>query len=239
MIEGGYICVARKIQESDIWKKPAEWLKIWIYLLQEVNHVDNRMFQRGTNFFNYNDISRFCLVRYPTVDNCLRWLKFTGQITTEKTTRGVIIKVLNYAKYQTSKNYEYDTDNDTSQEMKTEWLRNGTDTINKNEKNSENEKNEKELTLRREETPATISNLFFQNKEEQEKVEQFLVSQGVPIQTAVSEVAKFVSYWTEPNPSGTKQRWQMEKTFELKRRLGTWFRNIKSFSSKETKGITL
>jgi hypothetical protein len=37
------------------------------------------------------------------------------------------------------------------------------------------------------------------------------------------EVDKFVDYWTERNKSGTKQRWEIEKTFELSRRLKTWF----------------
>lgn len=38
----------------------------------------------------------------------------------------------------------------------------------------------------------------------------------------ISELKKFFTYWTEPNGSGTKQRWQMQATFEVKRRLYTW-----------------
>jgi uncharacterized protein YdaU (DUF1376 family) len=33
---------------------------------------------------------------------------------------------------------------------------------------------------------------------------------------------KFVSYWTEKNKSGTKMRYELEKTFEITRRLATW-----------------
>ena len=48
------------------------------------------------------------------------------------------------------------------------------------------------------------------------------------------ELIKFANYWTEPNSTGTKQRWQKETTFEIKRRLSTWFGNVKQFSgSKE------
>lgn len=39
------------------------------------------------------------------------------------------------------------------------------------------------------------------------------------------EVESFISHWTERTASGKKQRWEMEKTFELNRRIATWFRN--------------
>lgn len=42
---------------------------------------------------------------------------------------------------------------------------------------------------------------------------------------ATMEIGKFVSYWTEPMPSGKKVRWQTEKTFELKRRFIRWMSN--------------
>lgn len=45
-------------------------------------------------------------------------------------------------------------------------------------------------------------------------------------QFVAREMLKFKSYWTEPTKSGKRQRWETEKTFEVKRRLGTWFRNI-------------
>ena len=35
----------------------------------------------------------------------------------------------------------------------------------------------------------------------------------------------FIAYWTEKNPSGRKMRFEMQKTFENKRRLTTWNNN--------------
>ena len=49
-----------------------------------------------------------------------------------------------------------------------------------------------------------------------------------PIQ--VEELKKFVSYWTEPNKSKTKLRWELEKTWDLKRRIGTWMKNYEKFN---------
>lgn len=42
-----------------------------------------------------------------------------------------------------------------------------------------------------------------------------------------NEVQKFTAYWTEKNKSGTKERWETEKTWEWKRRMYTWFSRAK------------
>lgn len=50
-----------------------------------------------------------------------------------------------------------------------------------------------------------------------------------------SEVRKFIRYWTEKNQKGTRERWEMERTFEVDRRLATWFGNNRNWGNK---GIT-
>ena len=42
---------------------------------------------------------------------------------------------------------------------------------------------------------------------------------------------KFCDYWTEKNKSGTKMRYDLEKTFEISRRLVTWSSRDKEFKS--------
>jgi len=49
------------------------------------------------------------------------------------------------------------------------------------------------------------------------------------------DMGDFVLYWTEPNKSGTKERWETEKTFDVKRRLLKWLDN-KAKWSKPTVG---
>jgi DNA-binding Lrp family transcriptional regulator len=51
-------------------------------------------------------------------------------------------------------------------------------------------------------------------------------------QKQVEELKKFVSYWTEPNRSKTKLRWELERTWDMKRRVGTWTRNAEKFEGK-------
>ena len=36
---------------------------------------------------------------------------------------------------------------------------------------------------------------------------------------------EFFDYWSEPNPSKTKMRFELQKTFEVNRRLARWARN--------------
>ena len=45
----------------------------------------------------------------------------------------------------------------------------------------------------------------------------------------------FLSYWTEPNRSKTKLRFELQKTFEVSRRLNTWASNKKKFNNNTEK----
>tara|TARA_Y100000310_G_scaffold320685_1_gene377378 strand:+ start:1265 stop:1975 length:711 start_codon:yes stop_codon:yes gene_type:complete len=48
-------------------------------------------------------------------------------------------------------------------------------------------------------------------------------------------VNNFYDYWSEPNKSKTKERWQLQPTFEIGRRLKTWAKREKGFSKKQTR----
>jgi len=134
-IENGYIILARQVIESDIWQtKPDKWLKIWLYILLKVNHKSNKQFERGSNFMRYDWISAETGATQNSIDHCIRWLKQAKQIATRKATRGMVIKVLNYDKYQQSDNYKSDTKSDKKSEIKAIQKRNRGDTINKNGK---------------------------------------------------------------------------------------------------------
>ena len=49
-----------------------------------------------------------------------------------------------------------------------------------------------------------------------------------------SILESFYDYWSEPNKSKTKERWQLQPTFEISRRLKTWAKREKSFNKKQT-----
>ena len=60
-------------------------------------------------------------------------------------------------------------------------------------------------------------------------------SMGNNAATIEKEFKRFVLYWTEPNPSGTKERWQLQKVFDVKRRLYTWFSKSNDFKTPSNK----
>ena len=120
--------------------------------------------------------------------------------------------------------------------QQTDSRRTADGTYTKNDKNDNNEKNEKkrEGDALRAYSPAQVANDFLNISEKQEEAISKLLKNGIPETIARQEVKKFVAYWTELNGSGSKQRWQMQKTFEVQKRLATWFAKINSFN-KPTK----
>ena len=70
-------------------------------------------------------------------------------------------------------------------------------------------------------------------EEDKTKLIEYLIEKGMNKEIVLQEINKFISYWTEKNHTGTKERWQMEKTFEVKKRLTTWFNNINKFGGKK------
>ncbi len=107
-IQGGAFQIARKLFESDLWEnKPSSWKVIWIYILGNVNHKENEHFNRGEGFFNFskdlrkigNDITEDMVKKFCS------YARINQMISTERSTRGMRIKVLNYNTYQTMGNY--------------------------------------------------------------------------------------------------------------------------------------
>jgi hypothetical protein len=47
----------------------------------------------------------------------------------------------------------------------------------------------------------------------------------------------FCEYWTETNPKGTKMKFEMQKTFDIGRRLSRWAKNDKTWNKTKTSKI--
>lgn len=128
-IEGGATIWARQTIESDVFLwKPDKWFKIWFFIVNKVNHKDNKQFKRGEGFMTYEDIQHGTKATRGQVDTFIRWSKLHDMLTTRKTTRGMIVKLPKYAYFQTLSNY-YDKADTTAQSQST---RNINDTIYKN-----------------------------------------------------------------------------------------------------------
>lgn len=98
---------------------------------------------------------------------------------------------------------------------------NPTKTQTKRQREREREK-ERELTTEGE--PSTFKNLNDRKIEFGTLVKDF-------VGTYSDDMCKrFFNYWTESNVNGKKMRFEMEKVFDLKRRLATWAKNDKEWN---------
>jgi hypothetical protein len=140
-IQGGYYIKARCIQDSEIATAPPHVREIWDWLLKECNHADNKLFKRGQCMRTFKDIQdglkwyigwRKMTYSKWDCEKAMKVLKKATMITTKKTTRGLIITVLNYDFYQDASNYESHTIATRKPQC--------TDTINKNVKNVRSKK---------------------------------------------------------------------------------------------------
>lgn len=151
-IDGGYYIKARKIQESEIANAPPHVREIWDWLIKEANHRNNGKFKRGQTMRSLRDIQdglkwyvgyRKMTYSKSNCEMAMNWLRKRGMIETAKTTRGMIITILNYDTYQNPKNYESNNENATKATINEQH----SDTINNNDKNVKNDKKYSNPTL--------------------------------------------------------------------------------------------
>ena len=86
------------------------------------------------------------------------------------------------------------------------------------------------IKKRERETPSQEMKLFLKDNSSFKKlIGWFSKTNSIDSSDVILQAKMFRSYWSELNASGKKQKWQLEKTFELKRRFGTWMRRAESF----------
>lgn len=222
VIPGGFYIKARKIEESEIAHAAPHVREIWDWLLKEANHKTLKTYgkniERGQIFTDFSEIIEalhwregFVKKAYKKhhVDNAMRWLRQRFMITTQKTTRGLIVTICNYDTYQNPKNYENANGYDTI----TTRLRQGTDTINKNVKNVKNENID-----RGDESPKPKTFKQWTDSDFRSELSQHLEEYGKDTLNA------FYKHWSEKSPKG-KMKLQLENTWETKKRLDKWTTN--------------
>lgn len=187
----------------------------------------------------FEDIKKDLGIAERTYNKYVSLLKSGGYILTKRTPYGLIVSVNKASKRfkQRSAQNGVSEQRDPQKsgvEIRKKWHRDpheSTDLIKTIQRQDNiQDKREGGTPL----TPAEEMNEFIQDKTMQEKVISYLIEKKVPELLARKEITKFLSYWTELNKSGTKQRWEMEHTFELRRRLSTWVSRINNFSDKKT-----
>jgi hypothetical protein len=121
--------------------------------------------------------------------------------------------------------------NDLSDTEKTNRKQSGnnqeTHTINPNP--NPNKKTKKKGTAQSASpTPSEIAKNFFSEFYNPETRNGYFAKYSSLISDE-TELEKYCSYWTEKSKSGKLERWQLQKTFELRKRMQTWQRNFEKW----------
>lgn len=114
-VPGGCIFIARKMLDSDLMSQSPLTLKLWIWMLLRASWRDCQQLARGQFVTTIADMQK-AMSHYigwrkitPTKDeirNCYESLSRATRITTRKTTRGMVITIVNYDTYQDIETYE-------------------------------------------------------------------------------------------------------------------------------------
>lgn len=244
----GYYIKARQISESWVAHASPIVREVWDYLIREANHKDTKyngfVVLRGQLFRSYHDIRdalhwnvgyRKQMYSENQMKHCMKLLRREGMIDLVNQPRGNLITVLQYCKYQDQKIYE-STSESTDESTNDQPIINQSPLpINKNDKhvsmktvnNSESE--EKSSPPKTPDIILLHEELLLENDERNERFKGLisdLCDKGYSEVVVEQELHKFVSYWRETNNKG-KEKWQGQKFFEVKRRLATWFSNVK------------
>lgn len=108
-IPGGCVLLARKMLDSDLMNQSPLVVKLWVWLLLKANWKDREQLKRGqlvttiaemqeamSNYSGWRKIS-------PTPDqirSAYGALAHTARVTVRRTTRGMVVSVLNYDTFQ-------------------------------------------------------------------------------------------------------------------------------------------
>jgi hypothetical protein len=218
----GWISLHRSILDHWIWQdeKHFRW---WITILLHVNHTPSK-FPINGELFNCSPGESFKSIESwmslfrcskPTVLKFFELLENDGMITRKIVGKGNrrkhLLSVVNWAKFQ-----QMETENFTRTKPETLPERNPNIPPNNNDNKKNNE----------------ISVLS--------KIQKEFYDSLIPFSHEFDKTTlrEFYDYWSEPNKSKTKIRWQMEKTWDTKKRLSRWVNNGFKPDVKEEEKIT-
>lgn len=213
----GWIKIHRSICNHWIFKD-AEKYRSWITILIEVNHTDNKVnlggklfeCKRGDSLNSLDTWAKLFGKKWDKskVRRFFKLLEKDSMIVLKNESKTTRLTVCNYESYQGERNED---------ETQVKHKRNASEThstLNKNEKNEKNEKNIKQSQLK-----------FY------EELKKYLGKYSKEM------IRSFYDYWSEPNKSNTKIKYQMEKTWDIERRLSRWNKNDFNKSDEKLKTV--
>lgn len=255
-MDGYFITVKNGLLSPKHIKSMKESIWLFLWLLDKMTKIEKSE-KKGSVYGNkpikFEEVEKDLGISRPTYKRWLEILRNGGYINTTRTPYGLVIVV-----HKADKLFQKRRLTSEPSEGKKEgerWLtsepldgsRLDTRRLTSEPSNKiiqDNTVDNKKEIDKEKRNPKDLIKDFFAKGETYENYKKLFLEK---IPTASEQEIDFsfnemIAYWTEPNLSGTKERWEMEKTFEVGRRLATWFKNNKKWSnnlSNKKSGIAL
>ena len=231
----GWIKIHRELLQWEWFGKP-EMVQLFLYLLLKANCEEKQWqgitIMRGQLITTNSAIRKDLQLSEQQIRTIIKRLISTGEITYQSTNRYVIITICNYDRYQCGNfaineqyNEQFNNQTTSKQRANNEQTK---------EYNNIKEKNISKDILKKKSRITALSLSFEQRKD-------IFIEQVAPYTETygASMVGDFIAYWTEPNRSQTKMRYELERTWDVERRLSTWEKNEAQFGKPNKKCATI
>ena len=233
-----YISVSNGLLKNGHRQRMGEAVWEFMWLIDKITKIDEKGMGLilGGKPINLDDLADDLGVHKNTVCRNLEKLEREKYIVIKRAPYGLIIGV-NKAKKRFNRNGDSTPKTESPEVVNLVNIngdslnRNGDSNIDNNISKTISVDNIGEEKMR---SPAEVMKEFLEAVEKKDEKYLTLIGnlekKNIARRLAEEEVDKFCSYWTEPTKSGRKMRWETEKTFEVSRRLMTWFNNYSKFS---------
>ena len=206
----GWIKLYRDINTHWIWNN-SDYFKWWVDMLLEANYsssklvIKNKIYEcnRGEKLYSLDTWAKRWNTNKSKVRRFFELLEKDNMIVIKNETQTTRVTICNYDSYQ---------EIETQDETQTKRKRNA---------------NETDLTPIKESKEIKENNIELRSDSFKKSLIQFKQEYGVDL------LKNFFDYWTEPNKSNTKMRFELEKTWDIKRRIETWAKREKQFKKPD------
>lgn len=214
----GWIKIHRSILDWEWWDKP-EMVVLFLYMLSSANVEETiwhgKVIKKGQFVTSLSSIERDNpkLTR-KIIRTCLKRFQESGEISIESTNSHSVITICKYEEYSCTENVSVE---EIKEDVQEELL--DTPLVHQKNEYIKPKKTKEDL------------------KDGTERRAKNFYNSLIPYVSTYGKemVREFYDYWSEPNKSYSKLRFEQEKTWDLCRRLARWSNNNKGYKSNEDK----
>lgn len=211
-----FIQLHRHILEWE-WYNDDKIFRLFLHCLLKANWKDKKwrweIIKRWSFITSLDSLSKETGLSIQNVRTVLNKLKLTDELTKESHASFTLIKVNNYEKYQstnTEDNNQLTNDQQTTNKQLT--TTNKDNNINKDNKVNNNIEKTKVFTLKT-------------YIERDIDIDSFIEDYDSSLDYIKKNLRDFYLHWSEKKINWKKEKWEMEKTFDVNRRFHKWLSN--------------